>query len=112
MYSLILLQIDNKGVTLNTGPGSYKIPMINDIPKQFNVTLLEDSVNDKAVYGSKVCTFLCNFICTIMMRNSFRVLIINGISPNKTIVASVMFGNLISFRLPFHTQATPSLAAC
>ena len=48
----------------------------------------------------------------IMMRNSFRVLIINGISPNKTIVASVMFGNLISFRLPFHTQATPSLAAC
>ena len=62
MYSLILLQIDNKGVTLNTGPGSYKIPMINDIPKQFNVTLLEDSVNDKAVYGSKVSTFLCNFV--------------------------------------------------
>ena len=83
MYSLILMLIDNKGVTLNTGPGSYKIPMINDIPKQFNVTLLEDSDNDKAVYGSKVCTFLCNFICIIMMRNSFRVLIINGISQTK-----------------------------
>ena len=80
MYSLILLQIDNKGVTLNTGPGSYKIPMINDIPKQFNVTLLEDSFNDKAVYGSKVCTFLCNFVYLYhhVAQCSFRVLIIDG----------------------------------
>lgn len=49
-----VLQIDGNGVTLSTGPGSYKIPTLHDIPKQFNVALLEDSVNEKAVYGSKV----------------------------------------------------------
>jgi len=53
LFCLEDVKIDGNGVTLSTGPGSYKIPTLHDIPKQFNVALLEDSVNEKAVYGSK-----------------------------------------------------------
>jgi len=42
------------GYLLTRGPGSYKIPSCSNIPVEFNVTLLKDSVNLKAVYSSKV----------------------------------------------------------
>ena len=42
------------GYLLTRGPGSYKIPSCSNIPVEFNVTLLKDSVNPKAVYSSKV----------------------------------------------------------
>lgn len=48
------LQVDDKGVTLTTGPGNYKIPLISDIPSQFNTALLKNSLNDEGVYSSKV----------------------------------------------------------
>ena len=42
------------GCLLTRGPGSYKIPSCSNIPIEFNVTLLKDSFNSKAVYSSKV----------------------------------------------------------
>jgi len=43
-----------KGFMFTRGPGNYKIPGFGDIPIEFNVTLLKGSVNEKAVYSSKV----------------------------------------------------------
>jgi len=42
------------GHLLTRGPGNYKIPSCTNIPLEFNVTLLKDSTNPKAVYSSKV----------------------------------------------------------
>lgn len=42
------------GKLLTEGPGNYKIPTVADIPKEFNVTLLENSEGPaSAVYSSK-----------------------------------------------------------
>jgi len=42
------------GHLLTRGPGNYKLPSCTNIPIEFNVTLLKDSTNPKAVYSSKV----------------------------------------------------------
>jgi xanthine dehydrogenase large subunit len=48
------LKWDVQGRLLTTGPATYKIPAISDIPKQFNVTLLQNSANKEAtIYHSK-----------------------------------------------------------
>ena len=47
-------KISPKGILYTRGPGSYKIPGFGDIPIEFNVTLLKDSRNERAVYSSKV----------------------------------------------------------
>ncbi len=41
------------GQLFTRGPGTYKIPSLLDIPKAFNVSLLENSKNDKAIHSSK-----------------------------------------------------------
>ena len=41
------------GVNFTRGPGTYKIPTANDVPEEFNVTLLHDSKNPRAVQSSK-----------------------------------------------------------
>jgi len=41
------------GNLFTRGPGSYKIPSANDIPCEFNVHLLKDSLNPYATYSSK-----------------------------------------------------------
>ncbi|VFQ65583.1 unnamed protein product [Cuscuta campestris] len=41
------------GCLFTCGPGSYKIPSINDIPFKFNVLLLKDAPNTKAIHSSK-----------------------------------------------------------
>ena len=48
------LRYSATGQLLTTGPYTYKIPTVSDIPKELNVTLLKDSKNLKAVYSSKV----------------------------------------------------------
>ena len=52
------LQAGN-GHFITRGPGTYKIPTFGNIPQQFNVTLLKDLPNLKAVYSSKVRLVLC-----------------------------------------------------
>ncbi|XP_065173588.1 xanthine dehydrogenase-like [Atheta coriaria] len=41
------------GTFASKGPGAYKIPSFGDIPLEFNVALLKDSSNPRAVYSSK-----------------------------------------------------------
>jgi xanthine dehydrogenase/oxidase len=41
------------GGVFTKGPGTYKIPAFSDIPEEFNVRLLKDSANTKAVHSSK-----------------------------------------------------------
>ncbi|CAM8886680.1 unnamed protein product [Rhodiola kirilowii] len=41
------------GCLYTCGPGSYKIPSVNDVPFRFNVSLLKDSPNPKAIHSSK-----------------------------------------------------------
>ena len=47
-------EFTKSGELLATGPSTYKIPTFNDIPVEFNVSLLKESANPKAVYSSKV----------------------------------------------------------
>lgn len=42
-----------RGTVFTSGPGTYKIPAFNDVPEQFNVSLLEDVDNPFAVHSSK-----------------------------------------------------------
>lgn len=41
------------GSLFTAGPGTYKIPTVNDIPLEFNVTLLHNAPNPRAVASSK-----------------------------------------------------------
>jgi len=41
------------GHLFTQGPGTYKIPTVNDIPIDFRVSLLKDAPNTKAVHSSK-----------------------------------------------------------
>lgn len=42
------------GFLFSRGPGTYKLPSLGDIPKEFNVALLRGAPNPRAVYSSKV----------------------------------------------------------
>ncbi|XP_073407554.1 aldehyde oxidase-like isoform X2 [Dendrobates tinctorius] len=53
LYTTEELQYSPGGVLLTNGAGSYKIPSVYDIPKEFNVTLLPSSQNSYAIYSSK-----------------------------------------------------------
>ena len=55
-YGLFLLEQvvhSPAGSLLTRGPGAYKIPAFNDIPVEFNVSLLRGAANPRAVYSSK-----------------------------------------------------------
>ncbi|KAK7505492.1 hypothetical protein BaRGS_00003237 [Batillaria attramentaria] len=55
-YGLMVLEqykVQPDGTLLTRGPGTYKIPSVGNIPQKFNVTLLRESGNPRAVYSSK-----------------------------------------------------------
>lgn len=41
------------GQSRTTGPGNYKIPCVDDIPRDFNVTLVKASDDSRAVHSSR-----------------------------------------------------------
>ncbi|XP_057849574.2 xanthine dehydrogenase 1 isoform X2 [Cryptomeria japonica] len=41
------------GYLFTQGPGTYKLPTVNDIPLKFKVSLLQDAPNPKAIHSSK-----------------------------------------------------------
>ena len=43
-----------RGQLYTTGPGTYKIPSVSDIPVQLNVSLMDRTPNPKAIFSSKV----------------------------------------------------------
>ena len=49
-------QRTQRGTTFTTGPGTYKIPSVSDVPVVFNVSLLDRAPNPKAIFSSKVRT--------------------------------------------------------
>ncbi|ESO05727.1 hypothetical protein HELRODRAFT_77403 [Helobdella robusta] len=53
LYTMEELKYSADGRLLMNGPGVYKIPTLCDTPRVFNVTLLKNSKNLKAVYSSK-----------------------------------------------------------
>ncbi|CAG5134308.1 unnamed protein product, partial [Candidula unifasciata] len=55
-YGMLVLEqykVTGQGKLLTSGPGNYKIPAFANIPHVFNVTLLKNPGNPKAVYSSK-----------------------------------------------------------
>ncbi|PVD26234.1 hypothetical protein C0Q70_13904 [Pomacea canaliculata] len=55
-YGLLMLEqymVQPNGTLLTRGPGTYKIPSAGNIPQRFNVTLLRESGNPRALYSSK-----------------------------------------------------------
>ncbi|XP_015122613.1 xanthine dehydrogenase [Diachasma alloeum] len=53
LYTLEELMYSPDGTMYTRGPGSYKLPGFNDIPQEFNVSLLRDAPNPRAIYSSK-----------------------------------------------------------
>ncbi|XP_068222819.1 xanthine dehydrogenase/oxidase [Palaemon carinicauda] len=53
LVTLEELRFSPEGVLLTRGPGAYKIPGFQDIPKEFNVSLLRGAPNPRAVFSSK-----------------------------------------------------------
>ncbi|XP_077867721.1 xanthine dehydrogenase/oxidase-like [Saccoglossus kowalevskii] len=47
------LHWSDKGQLLSTGPGTYNVPRVQDIPREFNIHLMPNSDNPKAVFSSK-----------------------------------------------------------
>jgi len=41
------------GTLFTQGPGAYKIPSFNDVPLEFNISLLKNAPNPKAIHSSK-----------------------------------------------------------
>lgn len=48
------LYANKKGKILATGPLEYKVPCVQNIPREFNVKLLQNTEKVNAVYSSKV----------------------------------------------------------
>ena len=55
MEEVVILR-DGKIQTM--GPGTYKIPSCNDISIELNVTLMDSTPNPKAIFNSKVNTYI------------------------------------------------------
>ncbi|KAK1171408.1 xanthine dehydrogenase/oxidase isoform X1 [Acipenser oxyrinchus oxyrinchus] len=53
LYTLEELRYSPDGNLYTRGPGMYKIPGFGDIPTEFNVSLLREAPNRKAIYSSK-----------------------------------------------------------
>ncbi|XP_077292706.1 xanthine dehydrogenase-like isoform X2 [Arctopsyche grandis] len=53
LYTMEELIYSPTGTLYSRGPGSYKIPGFNDIPKELNVSLLRGAPNPRAIYSSK-----------------------------------------------------------
>ncbi|XP_078351392.1 xanthine dehydrogenase/oxidase-like [Oculina patagonica] len=53
LYTIEEVRCSQNGSLWTTGPGAYKIPGFADIPVEFNVHLLRNAPNDKAIYSSK-----------------------------------------------------------
>lgn len=53
LYTMEEMIYSRTGHVLSKGPGMYKIPAMNNIPSQLNVSLLENSSNPRAVFSSK-----------------------------------------------------------
>ncbi|XP_069624485.1 xanthine dehydrogenase/oxidase isoform X2 [Ranitomeya imitator] len=53
LFTLEELKYSPDGNLYTRGPGMYKIPAFGDIPDEFNVSLLRDCPNSKAIYSSK-----------------------------------------------------------
>ncbi|XP_064419619.1 aldehyde oxidase isoform X3 [Latimeria chalumnae] len=66
LYTIEELKYSPKGMLYSRGPAQYKIPTVNDVPAQFNVSLLAGSCNPKAIYSSKGIGEPCVFLgCTV-----------------------------------------------
>ena len=49
-----ILYSPENGSLLTSGPGTYKVPTVGTVPKEFNVTIVKGSGQPRAVYSSKV----------------------------------------------------------
>uniref|UniRef100_A0A0A9Y781 Xanthine dehydrogenase/oxidase n=1 Tax=Lygus hesperus TaxID=30085 RepID=A0A0A9Y781_LYGHE len=53
LFTIEQLLVSPAGALLTRGPGAYKIPSFGDVPAEFNVSLLTNSSNPRAIYSSK-----------------------------------------------------------
>ncbi|EDV24048.1 uncharacterized protein TRIADDRAFT_57138 [Trichoplax adhaerens] len=53
LYTIEQLYHTPEGIPLMNSPENYKIPTARDIPREFQVALIRNSFNDKAIYSSK-----------------------------------------------------------
>lgn len=53
LFTMEEMVYSSSGQVLSKGPGMYKIPSASNIPGEFNVSLLENSSNPRAVFSSK-----------------------------------------------------------
>ena len=72
LFTLEELVYSPTGMLYSRGPGAYKLPGFSDIPQEFNVSLLKNASNPRAVYSSKVrfsVDFPCRFSVSTFLTN-------------------------------------------
>jgi xanthine dehydrogenase molybdopterin-binding subunit B len=89
------LKWDAAGRLLTHSASTYQIPAIGDAPMEFNVTLLPDAANDKAVHGSKAVGEP-PFMLAISVREAIREAVANfGRSGGPVVLASPATGEAV-----------------
>jgi len=73
LFTIEEIIINNRGELETSGPATYKIPTVGETPAVFNVSLLTESSNPKAIYSSKVKTLLM-FSCQSLFYMNFHEL--------------------------------------
>ncbi|KAE9550987.1 hypothetical protein FO519_005802 [Halicephalobus sp. NKZ332] len=53
LFTMEELRVRPDGIRLTRGPGNYKIPSADDVPRHFYVKLLKGSSNKRAIFSSK-----------------------------------------------------------
>ncbi|CAJ0584990.1 unnamed protein product, partial [Mesorhabditis spiculigera] len=53
LFTMEEIRVRPNGMRLTRGPGNYKIPSADDVPRDFHVALLKGSSNPSAIFASK-----------------------------------------------------------
>lgn len=82
---------DAQGNLMTHSPDTYKIPSVQDIPKDFRVELLKDAANYNTIHGSKAVgepPFMLALSCWLAIKDAIASVADNKIEPEFQIPAT------------------------
>jgi xanthine dehydrogenase molybdopterin-binding subunit B len=82
---------DSKGNLLTHSPDTYKIPNVQDIPKDFRVKLLENVPNQNTIHSSKAVAeppFMLGLSCWLAIKDAVSAVGEHSIEPNFSLPAT------------------------
>ncbi|MCB0832945.1 MAG: xanthine dehydrogenase molybdopterin binding subunit [Bacteroidetes bacterium] len=93
---------NNQGHTLTHSPDTYKIPSVQDIPKDFRVQLLQQATNSGVIHGSKAVAeppFMLALSCWLAIKDAVSAVGSHRVEPELEIPATAEAIVLAGYRL-------------